>query len=581
MSVATPVAQVRLQFGEFELDLAKECLTRGGEIVELQQQPLRLLISLVRSPGELVRREDLREELWPDGIHVDFEHGLNTAIRRLREVLGDTAGTPRFIETFPRRGYMFIAPVQSLSVQREGRTGVLVMPFLNLTSEPDGDHLTEGITEDLLTELSRIRTLKVLSRTSSMRFRNSGRTIREIARELQVDVVIEGSVRREGRRVRIAARVVDGRTEEQLWANVYERDLHSLFAIQRNVAQHIAAALAPQLSAADHELVGRAATRDVEAYELYLHGRHLLYRFTDDGFRHAIDYFERSAACDPAYARPHAAIGFAFMVLGMGHGAGRIPQQQAYSRARAAVDRALAVDPTLAEAHGVDACLKFMFEFDWLAAEKAFRTAMSYGPDSAEILDTFGLFLSSLGRYDEALAAQRKAHDLDPLAAVIMSDTATTLLRAGRDMEALELAKKLVLLEPDFPMGHSTLGWAYIRQGRHGDGLREIEKAVQLSPDNTLFLGQLGAAYAATGDEHQAKSILQCLESMGEERYVSPYHLSYVYAGLGDAERACDHLDRAIEERAGGVYGAGGSFLFENLRHHPRFIAALRKMNQG
>lgn len=573
------MAQVNLQFGDFELDLDRENLTRNGQIVDLQNKPLRLLIALVSAPGELVTRERLRAELWSDGFHVDFEHGLNTAMRRLRETLGDTAGAPRFIETIPRHGYRFIAPVTSVANPRPGRTAVIVLPFVNLTSDPEGLYLSDGIMEDLLTELSRIRALKVLSRTSSMRFRNSSRTVSEIARELHVDVAIEGSVRREGRRVRIAARVIDGRKDEQLWANVFERDVTDLFAIQRSIAQQIASALAPQLSAADRALLGRPATTDHDAYEAYLHGRHLLHRFTDDGFRHAIEYFERAAACDPDYARPHAGIAFAFMVLGMGHGAGRIPQQEAYARARSAIHRALAIDPTLAEAHGVDACLKFMFEFDWPGAEEAFRTALSHGPDSAEILDTFGLFLSSSGRYDEALAAQRKAHELDPLAPVVMSDIATTLLRAGLNQEALEQAGKLVLLEPEFPMAHSTLGWAHIRQGWHREGLREIEKAVQLSPGNTLFLGQLGAAYALTGNETEAKKILERMESMREDRYVSPYHLSYIYAALGDPEGACSCLERAIDDRAGGVYGAGGSFLFESLRDHPRFIDLMQKMN--
>lgn len=566
-----------LRFGEFELSDGGE-LSRAGARVPLQEQPLKVLAALLAAPGEVVSREQLRDELWPQGVHVDFEHGLNTAVRRLREALGDTADTPRFIATLARRGYRFVGRVERLPHAAGRRRAVAVLPFLDLTGEAGQAYFCDGITEDIITALSRVRALKVISRTSAMQFRGAHRNLRDVAAALRAEMLVEGSVRRAGDRVRISARLVDGRTDVQLWAETYDREITDIFGIQQDVALQVADALALDVPLAERAQIRRPATRDVEAYRLYLQGRHCLLQFTEPGIRQGIDYFERAATRDGAYALPHAGIGFAYMTLGAGHGAGTLPPREALRRARAAIDQALAIDPLLGDAHGVDACLKFMYDFDWAGAGQAFRRAMDLGPESAETFDTYGLFLSSLGRYDEALAAQRHAHELDPLTPVVMSDIASTLLRAGRLDEALAQAEALIALEPGFPMAHSTRGWACILSGRAAEGLRSVEDAVRLSPGNTLFVGQLGQAYAATGAAEKAEGVLVRLEALARERYVSPYHLAYVHTGLGDADRAIDCLERAVEDGAGGVYGIGGSFLFTSLRTHPRFRALLRRM---
>jgi TolB-like protein/Flp pilus assembly protein TadD len=568
-----------LRFGEFELDEVARELRRGGAPVPLQDQPFRVLTVLLASAGEVVTREQLRQDLWPDDVFVDFEHGLNTAVRRLREVLGDTADHPRFIETLPRRGYRFIAPVER--IRREGRPqriAVAVLPFRNLSPNQENAYFTDGITEDLITELAHVPALRVVSRTSAMRFRDPDRNVREVARALRVDLIVEGSVRKAGNRVRITARLIDPGTDEQLWAGDFDRLAADVLSTQKEVAVQVATALAPGLSADQTAAIGSVGTMDVDAYHLYLRGRHCLFQFTEQGLRQGIEYCERACARDASYALPHAAIAFAYMVLGIGHGAGTMPQKDARARARAAIDRALAIDPRLGQAHSVDACLRFMVDFDWDGADRAFRRAIELGPDSAETYDTYGLFLSSLRRFDEALLAQRHAHDLDPLAPVVMSDIATTLLRAGRYGEAEAQARDLIRLEPTFPMAHSTLAWAHIKNGRCAEGVRELAEAVRLSPDNTLFLGQLGQAYAVTGSPAKARDALADLQALARERYVSPYHLAYVYTGLREFETAIDHLEQAVDGRCGGVYGIGGSFLFTDLRAHPRFAALLTRM---
>jgi TolB-like protein/Flp pilus assembly protein TadD len=572
--------QARMRFGEFELDPETRELRRHGECVSLQEQPLRLLGVLLASAGQVVTREQLRAELWPDDVYVDFEHGLNTAVRRLRDVLGDAADHPRFVETLPRRGYRFIAPVErTASDHGTRRTAVAVLPFLNLTANPDNAYLADGVTEDLITELAHVPALKVVSRTSAMQFKGSDRNVREIARALRVDVIVEGSVRQTGDRLRITARLIDARTDEQLWAEDYDRHLADVLDLQKAVALSVTTALAPDLTSAERSRIGSPGTSDVEAYHLYLRGRHCMFQFTENGLRQGIEYFERAAARDPSYALPHAGIGFAYMVVGGGHGAGAMPLKDAYARSRAAIDRALRIDPRLGQAHGTDACLRFMGDFDWAGAERAFGQAFALGPESAETFDTYGLFVSALGRFDEALEAQRHAHDLDPLAPVVMSDIATTLLRTGRYAEAEAQARELVRLEPAFPLGHSTLGWAHIKQGRGAEGILELQAAVRLCPGNTLLVGQLGQAHGMTGSPDDAREVLASLQAAARERYVSPYHLAYVHTGLGEHGAAMDCLEQAVAERVGGVYGIKGSFLFTDLRGHPRFNALLRTMN--
>lgn len=460
-----------------------------------------------------------------------------------------------------------------------GRKAVAVLPFANLTPDPDNEFLCEGVAEELLTELSKIGTLKVVSRTSAMKFRDRTQSLQEIAALLHAEVLIEGSVRRIGDRVRIAARVVHAGNDEQLWGDTCDGTLDDLFSIQKDLAQHVAAALAPEMNSSERVKVGRPPTTSPDAYRLYMQGRHCLSRMTEEGLRQAIEYYERAVMADPHYAQPYAGIAFAYMVLGMGHGAGNLPQRETRRKAREAIDRALTIDPALAQAQAVDAAFTFMFDFDWSGAEAALRKSLAANPDNSETLALWALLMGSLERYDEALAALRRLRELDPLAPVPISDTASALLRAGRFDEALEQAAALLRLEPTYPLAHSTIGWAFMKKHRYEEGVAALEEAARLSPGNTLILGQLGQAYGMAGRAEKAHQILDRLLALERERYVSPYHLAYVYTGLGDHERAIDYLEKAVEERAGGVYGIRGSFLFTDLRKHPRFIALLMKMN--
>ena len=454
-------------------------------------------------------------------------------------------------------------------------SSVAVLPFLNLSVDPENEFFSDGITEDVIAQLSKIRSLKVISRTSVMRFKKREQGAREIATILDVSTLLEGSVRRAGNRVRIVAQLLDPATERHLWSETYDRDLTDIFAIQTDVALQIAGALAAELTSEEKRRLHREPTRDVEAYQLYLLGKQSLARWTNASVDRAIGLFQQALARDPDYALAHTMIGRAYAEIGLGFGA--LPSDEAFRRARAAVTRAVESDSGLAEAHAMLAFLKFVCDYDWAGAEREFKLALELDPNSGDTYDSYGLMLTALERYDEALHALERAHELDPLAH--RGDTATALLRAGRYDEALREVTQVLEVEPSFVMAHATLGWVHLLKGRPDAGIAELEKAVALSPDSTLWLAQLGQALAMAGRTDEAREILRRLNELSEQRYVSPYHVAYVHVGLGEQDRAMDWLERAYAERAGGVFGVKGSFLFAPLRDHPRFRELLRKMN--
>jgi serine/threonine-protein kinase len=455
---------------------------------------------------------------------------------------------------------------------------VAVLPFLNLSADPENEFFADGITEDVIAQLSKIRSLKVISRTSVMPFKKREQSLREIGATLQVGTLLEGSVRRAGDRVRIVAQLIDAEADRHLWAETYDRQLTDIFAIQTDVALKIASALEAELSRDERKRIHRKPTSDVRAYQLYLQGRHCYSRYTEDWVLKAIEYFQKAIAVDPSYALAHTGLALVYAEVAAGSG-GRLRPDLAYLEAKEAITKALALDGELGEAHSVLALLKFTHDFDWAGAEREFKLALELSPGGADIYDHYGWLCAALQRNDEALALVKRAQELDPL--LHRADVANTLLRMGRYQEALEAALRCVEFEPDYARGRSTLGWAYLKSGMPDQGLTELERAVALAPEYTLYLAQLGQAYAMAGKTANARDVLRQLEQLSQERYVSPYHMAYVYTGLGEPDRAIDFLERAYQERAGNVYGIKGSFLFTALHSHPRFMALLRKMNLG
>ena len=471
----------------------------------------------------------------------------------------------------------FIEALMAPAGEQARSPSVAVLPFRNLSADPDNEFFADGITEDVIAQLSKIRSLKVISRTSVMQFKNREQSLREIGATLEVATLLEGSVRRAGDRVRIVAQLIDAEADQHLWAETYDRQLTDIFAIQTDVALQIASALEAELSPEERKRIHRKPTSDVHAYQLYLQGRQCYSRYTGESIQKGIEYFRKAIAVDPDYALAHTGLALAYAELAAGEGGSALRPDLAHLEAKQAITRALALDSQLGEAHSVLALLKFTRDFDWAGAEREFKLALQLNPGAADIYDHYGWLCGALERWDEALALVTRAQELDPL--MHRADVATTLLRAGRYPEALEAALRCVEYEPDFARGRSTLGWAYMKSGMPDQGVAELERAAALAPENVMYRAQLGQAYAMAGKTADAREMLRQLEQLSEKRFVSPYHMAYVYTGLGEADRAMDLLEQAFEERAGSVYGIKGSFLFTTLHSHPRFQALLRQMN--
>jgi eukaryotic-like serine/threonine-protein kinase len=455
---------------------------------------------------------------------------------------------------------------------------IAVLPFANMSPDPENEFFADGITEDVIAQLSKIRSLRVIGRGSVMRFKRRDQSLREIGVTLDVGTLLEGSVRRAGSRVRIVAQLIDAETDRHRWSETYDRDLTDIFAIQTDVAVQIAGALEAELTHDERSRLNREPTDDVQAYQLYLQAKHCLTRWTGVSSELALKHLNEAVKRDSGFALAYATMAWVYLELGLAV-AGSLPTDQAFERARGAVARALELDPQLAEAHAVLGHLKYAADYDWTGAEAELKRAIELNPNSGDAYDFYGLLLSSLERYDEAIEVQQRAYALDPLAHRM--ELVTTYLRAGRYDDALRSVLRVIEVEPQLALAHLTLGWVHLLTGRREEGIAAMEKAVSLAPDSTLYLAQMGQGYARVGRTEDAREIQRRLEVQRQQRYVSPYHMAYIPAGLGENEAALDWLETAYEQRAGGVFGIKGSFLFSHLRPHPRFQALLRKMNLG
>ena len=451
---------------------------------------------------------------------------------------------------------------------------VAVLPFVNLSADSDNEYFADGITEDVIAQLSKIRSLKVISRTSVMQFKGRERSVREIGATLGATTILEGSVRRAANRVRIVGQLIDAETDQHLWSETYDRELTDIFAIQTDVAVQITAALRAELTGDERTRIGREPTASLEAYQLYLRGRHAYVRFTGHSLHESVAYFESAIAKDERYAMAYVGLALAYSELAE---TGVVRPDEARRRSKEAAVRALAIDGDLGDAHCAFANAKFMGDFDWIGAEEAFKRALELTPGSADAYDLYGRMCSAMGRFDEAIALQTRAYELDPL--VHSVDIATALLRAGRYADAARAAARAIDADPAYARGYATLAWTHAKESRYPEALELLERAVSLSSGATLWLAQLGQVYAMAGRVDDARNLLRQLEESSRQRYVSPYHFAYVHTGLGEYDHAMDYLERAYEDRAGAVYGIKGSFLFTALHDHPRFTALLRKMN--
>jgi TolB-like protein/DNA-binding winged helix-turn-helix (wHTH) protein/Flp pilus assembly protein TadD len=619
----------RLRFGVFEVDLRAGELTKRGLHIRLQEQPFQVLAILLEEPGKLVTREELREKIWGTTV-VDFDHGLNKAINKIREALGDSAENPRFVETVASRGYRFLADVApiagdaQLAPEREGLVpstdsrrvepaglrvpskrpsrppawraiglalafllagsvswflysqtqsppkirSLAVLPLESLSADASQDYFSDGMTDALIANLGQIGALRVISRTSSMAYKRVHRPLSEIARELSVEAVVEGTVLRSGDRVRITAQLIQVPNEKHLWAKSYEGDLQDSIALQNSVARAIAEQIQVTLNPQEEAALKRSSPVNAEAYEAYLRGRYFWNKRTREGLVKATDYFNASIATDPHYARAYSGLADSYALSGDWE-YGILSVQDAFPKAKAAATKALALDDNLSEAHTSLAFIQDLYDWDWASAEKEYKRAIGLNPSYATAHHWYAWHLIVLGRNDEGIAELKKAESLDPVSLIISADLADALCIAHRYGESMQQSQKTIGMDPQFAVAHYQLGQALEQKQRHDEAIAEFRRAIELAGGNTTFESNLANAYAASGRKEEALKILKHLEGGQSQDTSTAASIALILVGLGDNDRAMIWLTKAYQARF------NPSILmrpvFDPLRSDPRF----------
>ena len=629
----------RLRFGVFELDLRAGELRKHGLRVRLQEQPFQVLAMLVGHPGEVVTREELQKKLWPADTFVDFDHGLNKAISKIREALGDSAESPRFVETVARRGYRFLADVKTADaapvggaeaaaetrraeeVREEpeltgkaatGRRAVpnlawkisafvllvvvaslaawkfspwsrrplgirslAVLPLESLSNDASQDYFADGMTDELISDLGQISALRVISRTSVMAYKHARKPLPEIARELNVDAVVEGTVLRSGDQVRITAQLIDASSDKHLWSQSYEGELKDTLALQNGVARAIAEQIRINLNPQEQAALKSVKVVNPEAYVSYLKGRYFWNKRTADGLKAALAYFNQAIEEDPKYAQAYSGLADTYALLGDWQ-YGVMTPKEALPKAKAAAVKALELDSTLGEAHNSLAFCLDGFDWDLDAGEKEFRRAIELNPGYASAHHWYAWHLSLLGRYDEGIAEMKKAENLDPLSLIINADLAELLVLAHSYDESIRQSRKTIEMDTNFAAAHNQLGQAFLQEHRNDDAVAELQKAVQLSEGSPTCIANLARAEVASGRRGEAEKLLSELEKRSSPGYSHASEIATIYVALGNKDEAMNWLEKGYEERFNpGVLLRPG---FDALRSDARFVDMERRM---
>jgi len=546
---SSEIGRAVYRFGDYELDRRTLELRKGGLKLRLEPQPARVLRLLASRPGELVTRDEIRRELWPEGTFVDFERNLNYAVKCVRDALGDTARRRRYIETLSRRGYRFIAPVHRERPFAEPTLAVL--PFTNLNGDPDREYFADGITDALITELAHIKSLRVLSRQSVLHLKGSTRSLDEIAGELRVDGVVEGAVLHEGSSVRVNAQLILMEPERHVWAETYACDLSSLLATQRHAARAIAACVArtlrpdetapPPPAPAGPE----APTASPETVEMFLKATAEFGKMNAEALGRSLQHFRELTAKAPDFAPGLAGHAYGLFALGWW---GLAPAREVYPGAKAMLERAVAVDDSLCSAHLYLGFVTWLLDWDLPAAEREFRRAIELSPSDAEAHIGYAVFLCSQARYPESVEECEYGVRLNPTSLMPNQGAAWLYLHAGHLAKAEAQARRTLELFPDSFQPHLVLGWAAWCQGRTEEAVAAFEKAVALSRE-ALSLSSLGHVYARLGRRPEAVSLLQELEQLASQGKASPLGFVVLHAGLGDADRAFAWIETALRLR--------------------------------
>jgi TolB-like protein/Flp pilus assembly protein TadD len=452
-----------------------------------------------------------------------------------------------------------------------------VLPLANLSADPQQEYFADGMTDELITDLSQIGALRVSSRTSAIRYKGTRKSLPEIARELDVDAVVEGSVLRVGDRVRITAQLIQAATDKHLWASSYDRDLRDVLALQGDVARAIAGEIGVRLTPEERSRLTRTKKVDPDAYEAYLKGQFHMARSTATDTQRSLEYFQQAAAKQPDYALAHAATARAYERLA-GSAYSVLSPKEAFPKAKAAATRAVTLDPTLAEPHSLLGWASFVFDRDWTTAENQFRRALRLSPNDPAAHQNYALFLARMGRFDEAIREVKRRQELDPLSLDANVDVGSVLHLARRDDEAIPWFRRVLEMDPTFPRAHWGLGLALVQLKKYDEAIAELRTAVALSSGGGVMLGSLGYACAVANRRAEALEIVRRLEESSKWQYVPPAAVSIVLSGLGERTQAIAWLEKAEEERDPWVTGLNVEPMFDPLRSDPRFVELLHRV---
>ena len=562
-----------VRFGTFEADFHDGELRNHGIKIKLQEQPLEILESLVQHPGEVVTREELKQKIWPADTFVDFEQGLYNAVRRLREALNDSAEKPRYIETLSKRGYRFVGIVEANICKIES---VAVLPLENLSRDPEQEYFAEGLTEALITTLAKIGELRVASRTSAMQYKGARQPLRQIAQELGVDAIVEGTVLRDGERVRITAQLIDAQQESHLWAESYNRDLRDVLTLQAEIAEAIAREVQIKIVPQERTRLAQVHPVDSQAYEAYLKGRYYWNRRSGKGVGKAVQFFQQAIVKDPTYAAAYSGLADCLVLLGSW---GAVAPADGAGRAKTLALKALALDSSLAEAHTSLAWATAWYDFDFATAEREFERSLELDPRYATGHEFFGWVLAMTGRFEEGYTEIKRAIRLDPLSSPIRFAMGCAYWSAHRFDEAIAALEKAVELDSESALAHAFLGYISMYTSRYERGIEEMQVGIQLTQGASAVVGSLGEVYAAAGKRDEAQRTLERLHQLSTQQYVSSYPVARIYMALGEKEEAFRWLETAYAEHSAMMMLVKVDPRFSELHADPRFQDILRRMN--
>ena len=631
MSTPSPRKAIH-RFGAYELDTRIGELRKNGMRIRCQEQPLQVLAALLERPGELLTREELRVRVWPEDTFVDFDHALNTAVKKIRLALNDEADSPRYLETAPRRGYRFIAPVQTEMVSERvpettldseadfsasdrplvnlrvvvmaamliamvggiyywtnhharangvnasTRTMIAVLPFENLTNDPSQEYFSDGMTEETIAQLGRLNSphLGVIARTSAMKYKHSGKSAREIGHELSSDYLLEGSIRREGSRVRVVAQLIRVADQSPRWSHQFEYEFGEPLYIETDAATDIANMVHAALEPSGSGRVQKFDTTDIQLRNLAESNVH-----TVESLNRVLQAFEEGMKKDPNCAPPYAALA---RIYERGANLGLLKPTEAYAKATAAAHKAIELDPSIPEAHIYLADAFLTVSYDWGGAQTEIQKALTLNVNDPSAHEWNGIFLSLQGRYDQSIEELRTATELDPLNAEYLVTLGSILMAAHRPVEAEMQLKAAIGLDPASDSAHIALAKVYDTDKRYADAINEATSAFFLRGQRDQAL-KIKSVYEKSGYEAAKQTALRehldYLLALHKERYVSPYEIASIYAHLGEKQQSLTWLETAYDQRdvALPCLKQSQNDVFATLRDEPQFQAILKNLH--